>query len=129
MTRDPADFASASAAPLMDDLHWALRSDGSEGDVAQVLVSCLSNIFENDSSRVVHRIRYNGANLDVLDLRGSGVRVDVDLNLLTHSLLMSDTKVMGQQGAAIANATDAASAIMQLNLLLAQLRVHGLIAS
>lgn len=39
------------------------------------------------------------------------------------------TKVVGAQGAAIANATDAASAISQLNLLLATCRTHGLIAT
>ena len=39
------------------------------------------------------------------------------------------TKVIGAQGAAVANATDSASAITQLNLLLARLRAHGLIAT
>lgn len=39
----------------------------------------------------------------------------------------SGTKVIGAQGAAVADATDAASAITQLNLLLARLRAHGLI--
>lgn len=39
------------------------------------------------------------------------------------------TKVMGAQGAAVADATDAASAITQLNALLARLRTHGLIAT
>ena len=39
------------------------------------------------------------------------------------------TQVLGPQGAAVANATDSASAITQLNALLARLRAHGLIAS
>jgi hypothetical protein len=38
------------------------------------------------------------------------------------------TKVLGAQGAAVADATDAASAITQLNALLARCRAHGLIA-
>lgn len=37
-------------------------------------------------------------------------------------------QLVGQQGAAVADATDAASAITQLNVLLARLRAHGLIA-
>jgi hypothetical protein len=39
------------------------------------------------------------------------------------------TKILGAQGAAIADATDAPSAITQLNLLLAAARTHGLIAT
>jgi hypothetical protein len=39
------------------------------------------------------------------------------------------TKVVGEQGAAVADATDAATAITQLNALLARARAHGLIAT
>jgi hypothetical protein len=39
------------------------------------------------------------------------------------------TKVLGAQGAAVADATDAGSAITQLNLALARLRAHGIIAT
>jgi hypothetical protein len=39
------------------------------------------------------------------------------------------TKVIGAQGAAVADATDAGSAITQLNALLARCRAHGLIAT
>lgn len=42
---------------------------------------------------------------------------------------VSGTKVVGAQGAAVADATDAASAITQLNALLARCRAHGLIAT
>jgi hypothetical protein len=38
-------------------------------------------------------------------------------------------KILGTQGAAVADATDAASAITQLNLLLARARAHGFIAT
>ena len=38
-------------------------------------------------------------------------------------------QVVGSQGVAIANATDLATAISQLNLLLAAVRTHGLIAT
>ena len=39
------------------------------------------------------------------------------------------TKILGAQGAAVADATDASSAITQLNALLARCRAHGLIAT
>lgn len=41
---------------------------------------------------------------------------------------VAGTAVVGARGAAVANATDAASAITQLNALLARCRAHGLIA-
>ena len=52
------------------------------------------------------------------------------INLDTgNRLAIGGTQVVGARGAAIANATDAASAITQLNLLLAAARTHGLIAT
>lgn len=45
------------------------------------------------------------------------------------ALKVNGTQVVGAQGAAVADATDAASAITQLNALLARLRTHGLIAT
>ncbi|MDP2317482.1 MAG: phage tail protein [Pseudomonadota bacterium] len=47
----------------------------------------------------------------------------------TSGLAVNGTKVVGARGAAVADATDAASAITQLNALLARLRTHGLIAT
>jgi hypothetical protein len=44
-------------------------------------------------------------------------------------ITVGGVKVIGAQGAAVADATDAASAITQLNLALARLRAHGLIAT
>jgi hypothetical protein len=44
------------------------------------------------------------------------------------SLLVEGAKVVGARGAAVANATDAASAVTQLNALLERLRAHGLIS-
>jgi hypothetical protein len=51
---------------------------------------------------------------------------DVDLSGV---LEVDGTQVVGNQGAAVADATDAASAITQLNALLARCRAHGLIAT
>jgi hypothetical protein len=45
------------------------------------------------------------------------------------ALYNNSIKVVGAQGAAVADATDAASAITQLNALLARVRTHGLIAT
>jgi hypothetical protein len=45
------------------------------------------------------------------------------------SYSVNGTKVIGAQGAAVADATDAASVIARLNDLLARLRTHGLIAT
>lgn len=56
-------------------------------------------------------------------VRGNG---DV---LLSGVLKVEDTQVVGPQGAAVPDATDAASVITQLNALLARLRAHGLIAT
>ncbi|MFA5897881.1 MAG: hypothetical protein WC829_02085 [Hyphomicrobium sp.] len=47
---------------------------------------------------------------------------------LGTSLFVGTTKVVGAQGAAVIDATDAATAITQLNALLARVRAHGLIA-
>jgi hypothetical protein len=54
---------------------------------------------------------------------GAGV-VDVGV-----SLRYRGTKVVGAQGAAVADATDATSVIARLNDLLARMRAHGLIAT
>lgn len=42
---------------------------------------------------------------------------------------IAGTKVVGAQGAAVVDATDEASAVTQLNTLLARLRAHGIIAT
>jgi hypothetical protein len=76
-----------------------------------------------------------GGYLKLLD--GSG-RQPIAINSANgrHNLLdveagykYGGTQVVGAQGAAIADATDAASAITQLNAALARLRAHGLIAT
>jgi len=47
----------------------------------------------------------------------------------TESYFVGANKVVGAQGATVANATDAASVILRLNELLARCRAHGLIAT
>lgn len=46
-----------------------------------------------------------------------------------NGLYINATKVLGTQGAAVADATDAASTMARLNDLLARLRAHGIIAT
>jgi hypothetical protein len=74
----------------------------------------------------------NGKGANVMTLTGStklatfGGSID-----MTTSLLRGGTKVVGAQGAAVADATGAGDVVAQLNLLLARLRAatgHGLIA-
>ena len=62
-----------------------------------------------------------------LDLGTSGLPFkDLFLNGVVN---IDGNAVVGPQGAAVADATDAASAITQLNALLARCRAHGLIAT
>ena len=68
----------------------------------------------NGSTATTERARISEAGVDI---RAGG------------SLLVEGIKVVGARGAAVANATDAASAVTQLNALLDRLRAHGLIAS
>ena len=56
------------------------------------------------------------------------VGLSVSSNASFRGLRVDGTRVVGPRGAAVANATDAASAISRLNDLLARLRAHGLIA-
>ena len=63
---------------------------------------------------------------------GATYSLDASLDINTAGeYRVAGTPVVGAQGAAVADATDAASAITQLNALLARLRAatgHGLIA-
>ena len=65
-------------------------------------------------------------------ISNSGMLTATGLNassLTGYAIKVDNTKVVGAQGAAVANATDAASVIARLNNLLARLRTHGLIAT
>jgi len=52
-----------------------------------------------------------------------------DIKTSAGSFYVGGTKVVGTQGAAVANATDAATTMARLNDLLARCRAHGLIAT
>jgi hypothetical protein len=68
-----------------------------------------------------HRFYSNGEY--VAQVSGAGLDLKVG-----NALSVAGTQVVGAQGAPVANATDSASAITQLNALLARCRAHGLIA-
>lgn len=69
------------------------------------------------------------ATLNYAIYTGTGlVRFGDSVNTTEH-YEVDGTQVLSNQGAAIADATDAASAITQLNALLARCRTHGLIAT
>lgn len=70
-------------------------------------------VVQNNAGTSIHTIDTGGN----VDIAGSGAVLKVQ-----------GTQVVGPRGAAVANATDAASAITQLNALLARMRTHGLIA-
>lgn len=53
----------------------------------------------------------------------------VNGDITTSALIVNGNQVVSSQGSAVSDATDAASAITQLNALLARLRTHGLIAT
>lgn len=54
---------------------------------------------------------------------------EIHLDDAAGQVRIDGVKVLGQQGAAIANAVDAADALSKFNILLARLRAHGLIAT
>lgn len=66
------------------------------------------------------------ANNNATDLGGSSNHWK---DAYVQTVKVANTKVLGAQGAAVADATDAASTMARLNDLLARLRTHGLIAT
>ena len=72
-------------------------------------------------------INTSSTNFQINDFTQASV-ISGGLNVTTK-YQVGGTQVVGAQGAAVADATDAASAISQLNLLLARCRTHGLIAT
>lgn len=79
------------------------------------------------------RLTADGSGNIAVTSTGSGTPLSFTANGINmgsgKSLYANGTKVLGAQGAAVADATDAASAITQINLLLARCRAHGLIAT
>lgn len=66
---------------------------------------------------------------DEIGVNGGAALDVVGFTQSSTGYYVGSTKVVGEQGAAVADATDAATVITQLNTLLARLRAHGLIAT
>ena len=88
---------------------WRVNEDGASGTKI-TLVTRTSGVGNEDKVSIDQ-----AGNVDIL--KSGGV------------LKIVGTQVLAAQGAAVADATDAASAITQLNALLARCRAHGLIAT
>lgn len=104
--------------PGIADGYFALLPMSVNGATLGGYGSSYDTTLTNRSGTVAAGVVANTTNVAVVgDLNVGGVyKVD-------------GTQVVGNQGAAVADATDAASAITQLNALLARLRTHGLIAT
>lgn len=86
----------------------------------------------NDNSVIICKVdAANNLRFDAFDRKFRTARPATFGGTLGSDLALhvANIKVVGPRGGPVANATDAASAIRQLNLLLARLRAHGLIAT
>ena len=121
---------------------------GSDNGLDSVIISNGAGTGLNQQGSTIRGYGFNqlsGLNQDlVIRGRGGGTNVvafqaidgtaiaqmsDAGVLNVGGSYHVDSVKVVGNQGAAVADATDAASAITQLNALLARLRTHGLIAT
>ena len=89
----------------------------------EVSISNNAAIILDDGHRIVVGFGPSGTNYMQFN------RVAANINFNNLVLHINGIKVLGVQQTAVANATDAASVITQLNALLARLRTHGLIAT
>jgi hypothetical protein len=106
-------------------------SKGSNGHFFRTNAGAQSQVFIShtaSANRYLTLTGSNGAN-PTIGASAGDVGFSTNVNLASAVLKVSGTQVVGAQGAAVADATDNASAITQLNALLARLRTHGLIAT
>jgi len=86
--------------------------------------------FANDAA--AGSLEYTGITVELCSFTyNAAVRTEGNIDVTSGDYYHTGTQVVSTQGAAVADATDAASAITQLNALLARLRAstgHGLIA-
>lgn len=132
-------FAHAIAAPL-DTYHFAATGNfhlarntilGTTGSAVAIAIGSSGGAqigllqVGSDDEIVFYTHRSGVRHAESVRINRDG---QLNISVAAQGLAVAGTKVIGAQGAAIANATDAASAITQLNLLLAAARTHGLIA-
>jgi hypothetical protein len=98
-------------------------------NIGGTVVNYIDFIGGATGSGPVLRVLGTDASIDFnLEPKGTGV-VKSGRPIQGANFRVAGTQVVGEQGAAVADATDAATVITQLNALLAQLRTHGLIAT
>ena len=84
----------------------------------------------NGDGKIYFSVASNGVLGSVLAIQKDVITAHQNIGLDSgKGLLVNSIQVIGAQGATVANATDAASVITQLNLLLARCRAHGIIAT
>jgi len=104
------------------------RSAGTLGTGVAVDVNAMSSTMTNAYGIRVGDIT-GGSSLNYAIYTGTGLVRFGDVVNTTLAYQVNGTQVVGAQGAAVADATDAASVIARLNDLLSRLRAHGLIAT
>lgn len=109
-------LGTATGPPTISDLR---AGDG----VADVLYLFNRSFYNIDSAGRVLVGHTSPQTDDRLQVNGS-VRVPTG-----RGFRVGDNQVLGERSPAVADATDGASAAVQLNALLAHLRAHGLIAT
>ena len=83
-----------------------------------------------DSAAPTEKMRITGTGKVGINDTNPGEYLDVDGNAnVTGVYKVDDTQVIGNQGAAVADATGADDVVAQLNALLARCRAHGLISN
>ena len=120
---DWADYSSADSFVTRfdtDSYHCVMRTyNGTLNDASMIIVHSQDSSYLGITDA---RMATKAANEYVLAAGISGLGIKA-------SLKIDSTQVLGPQGAAVADATDAASVILRLNDLLARCRAHGLIAT
>jgi len=125
-------LGAGGATPMDVNLYRSAANLLKTDDSVDVVGSMdIGGTLQVDKDDVGYSIRFGAAeDTNLYRSAANTLKTDDTFNVgNAGGLQVSGTKVVGAQGAAVADATDAASAITQLNALLARLRVHGLIAT
>jgi len=122
-----------SASPANSDFvgriaWWGRNSTPAAIAYAYQNVQITNVTAASETAKYAWNLRNSGAWNEAMTLSGAGALWS-DLSMDTLTYKVSGTQVVSARGAAVADATDAASVILRLNELLARVRTHGLIAT
>lgn len=129
--------AASSAVNIAADgtdtnINITYDSKGSNGHFFRTNAGAQSQVFISHTASATRYLTLTGSNggNPTIGTSAGDLAVSTNVNIASGSTLkVNGTSVVGAQGAAVADATDAATAITQLNAALARLRAHGLIAT